>query len=125
MTHNNVDQILNYQQFKNEQIDRLKEKHKKEENHTFSPEINKNTDTFLKTKVTRLDTNDDDSNVKYLRPFDIEQRCMMRLLKIKKLEESIYNSSFTPTVNSNFPIESKFEERQERFKKRQREHSDE
>lgn len=118
--------MLNYQQYKNEQIEKLREKHQKEEIYPFSPKINKNTNTFLNSKMNKPNsTGSDINNINTSKPVDLHERYKQRLVKIKMLEESIYKNSFTPTINNNIQLQSTFSERQDAFKKRVREHSEE
>ena len=110
------DSILHYQKFKNDQIDRLKEKYKKEEYYSFSPVINENTDSILKTKISNF--NETNTDLKYTRHFDLHERHRQRLLKIKKLEDTIYNHNFTPEINRNISLISTFNERQDVYIKK-------
>lgn len=105
----------------------MREKHQKEEYFSFTPEINKNTNTLLKTKISNINYTDHNTSINYLKPYEmIHEKYKQRLLKLRKLEESIYSSStFTPTTNHNIPIEKNFNERQECFKKRVLDHSEE
>ncbi len=41
------------------------------------------------------------------------------------LEDSIYKNTFTPTINNNITLQGTFSERQEAFKRRVRDHSEE
>jgi len=92
---------------------------KNDENYNFSPEIDKKSKEIYQQKFLAKFTNNNLTKEEFRnkRFKDMHERAKIRQNIIKKLDQQIYgNFNFTPNFNTNYIVESTFNERLEYFK---------